>query len=255
MPYRKVQAEKLSQAVVRQLELLVLRGILRPGERLPAERDLAQRFGVSRPILRDALADLQDRKILVGRPSAGVYVADVLGSAFNPALIKMFAAHEEALFDYISFRRDLESLAAERAAQLGTETDLELIATIFAKMEAAHKKCDPTDEAQLDAEFHMAIIDASHNVVMLHMMRSMFDLLRQGVFYNRQVMFKNKTTREELLSQHRAIHLAIQSRDRVASRQTVSTHLDYVEQSLSEQSRLARHEDIAVQKLEHEKTR
>ena len=255
MPFQKIQAEKLSQSVVRQIELLVLRGVLRPGERLPSERDLSERLGISRPLLREALANLQDSGLLNSRPGAGVYVADVLGSAFSPALIALFAAHDEAVFDYIAFRRDLEGLAAERAARLGTETDLKVIATIFAKMEAAHQKRDPTDEAELDAEFHMAIIEASHNVVMLHMMRSMFDLLRQGVFYNRQVMFKNRMTRDHLLAQHRAIHLAIQGRDGAVARLAVSTHLDFVEQSLTEQVRAARHEDVARQRLEHEQTR
>ena len=60
MPFQKVEAEKLSSAVVRQIESLILRGLLRPGERLPAERDLAVRLGVSRPSLRDALATLHD---------------------------------------------------------------------------------------------------------------------------------------------------------------------------------------------------
>jgi GntR family transcriptional repressor for pyruvate dehydrogenase complex len=255
MPYQKVHAEKLSQSVVRQIELLILRGILRPGERLPAERELSDRLGVSRPSLRDAFGDLQQRGLLVSRPGAGVYVADVLGSAFSPALIDLFAAHDEAVFDYISFRRDLEALAAERAARLGTVTDLKVIAALFEKMEAAHQKRDPTDEAQLDAEFHMAIIEASHNVVMLHMMRSMFDLLRRGVFYNRQLMFKNRMTRDNLLDQHRAIHDAIQSRDSLAARAAVSAHLDYVEQSLTEQLRQAQHEEIARQRFEHEQTR
>lgn len=252
MPFQKVLPEKLSQSVVRQLELLILRGILRPAERLPAERELAERLGVSRPSLRDALADLQERGLLVSRPGAGVYIADVLGSAFSPALIELFAAHDEAVFDYIAFRRDLEAIAAVRAARLGTESDLKVIGMIFARMEAAHLKRDPTDEAQLDAEFHMAIIEASHNVIMLHMMRSMFDLLRQGVFYNRQMMFKNRMTRDNLLDQHRAIHDAIQSRDEAAARAAVSRHLDYVEQSLTDQIRAARHEELAQQRLLHE---
>ncbi len=255
MPFHKVHAEKLSHAVMRQIELLILRGILRPGERLPAERELSERLGVSRPSLRDALADLQGRGMLVSRPGAGIYVADVLGSAFSPALIELFATHDEAMFDYIAFRRDLESLAAERAARLGTETDLKVIAAIFEKMELAHQKRDPTDEAQLDAEFHMAIIEASHNVVMLHIMRSMFELLRQGVFYNRQMMFKNRMTRDQLLDQHRAIHVAIQNRKPVAARQAVAAHLDYVEQCLIEQIRSTRNEDIARQRFEHEQAR
>jgi len=59
MPFEKVQSEKLASAVVRQIELLILRGILRPGERLPAERELAERMGVSRPSLREALGTLR----------------------------------------------------------------------------------------------------------------------------------------------------------------------------------------------------
>lgn len=255
MPFQKVHAEKLSQSVVRQIELLILRGILRPAERLPAERELSERLGVSRPSLRDAIADLQDRGLLVSRPGAGVFVADVLGSAFSPALIDLFAAHDEAVFDYIAFRRDLEALAAERAARLGTESDLKVIASIFGRMEAAHQKRNPTDEAQLDAEFHLAIIEASHNVVMLHMMRSMFDLLRQGVFYNRQMMFKNRMARDNLLDQHRMIHAAIQNRDEKAARAAVFRHLDYVEQSLTDQIRAARNEDVARQRLVHEQTK
>ena len=255
MPFLRVTPEKLSQSVVRQIEQLILRGILRPGERLPSERDMAEKLGVSRPSLRDAISELADRGLLASRAGSGVFVAEVLGSAFSPALIDLFSTHEEAVFDYIAFRRDMEGMAAERAARLGSETDLRVIDTIFRKMEAAHQKRDPTDEAQLDAEFHMAIIEASHNVIMLHMLRSMFDLLRQGVFYNRQVMFKNRMTRDQLLDQHRAMNTAVQARDPVAARAAVEAHLSFVEQAFIDQTRAEKHETIARQRLEHEASR
>ncbi len=255
MPFLKVQSEKLSSAVVRQIELLILRGILRPGERLPAERELSERLGVSRPSLRDAVADLQDRGLLSSRPGAGIYVADVLGSAFSGALVQLFASHDEAVFDYIAFRRDMEGLAAERAAKLGSDTDLMVVDVIFQKMVAAHAKRDPTDEAQLDADFHMAIIEASHNVIMLHMMRSMYDLLRQGVFYNRQIMFKNRMTRDQLLGQHRAMNDGLQARDPVAARAAVEAHLAFVEESLADQIKADRNEAVARQRYDHEQSR
>jgi GntR family transcriptional regulator, transcriptional repressor for pyruvate dehydrogenase complex len=255
MPFTKVQPEKLSQTVVHQIEALVLRGILRPGERLPAERELSDRLGVSRPSLRDAVADLQARGLLTSRPGAGVFVADVLGSAFSPALVQLFATHDDAVFDYLDFRRDMEGLAAERAARLGSDTDLQVVGTIFAKMEAAHAKRDPADEAALDAQFHMAIIEASHNVVMLHMMRSMYDLLQMGVFYNRQVMFKQRITRDALLDQHRAINSTLQARDPAAARAAVEAHLNYVGNALSDQIKADRNEAIARQRLEHEQSR
>ena len=255
MPFQKIQAEKLSNAVVRQIEQLILRGILRPGERLPSERDLSERLGVSRPSLREAIAELQETGLLSSRAGAGIYVANVMGSAFSPALIRLFSEHDEAVFDYLDFRRDLEGLAAARAARLGSDTDLKVVDTVFQKMEAAHSKRNPADEARLDAEFHLSIIEASHNVVMLHMMRSMFDLLREGVFYNRQIMFKQRTTRDNLLGQHRAINVALQNRDPDAARAAVEAHLDFVSEALHNDLIAERNERVARQRLEHEANR
>ena len=251
MPFQRVQSEKLSKTVVQQIELLILRGILRPGERLPSERDLAERLGVSRPSLRDAVAELQAKGLLTTRAGAGIYVSEALGSAFSGALVDLFAGHDEALFDYIDFRRDMEAMAAERAARLGSETDLRVINTVFAKMEEAHDKRNPADEAYLDAEFHLSIIEASHNIIMLHMMRAMFDLLRRGVFYNRQMMFKQRATRDDLLDQHRAINAALQQRDPQAARAAVEAHLDFVESTLQELKRVERNEAVAQLRFEH----
>ena len=255
MPFEKITPDKLSHAVVRQIEVLILRGILHPGERLPSERDLAERLGVSRPSLREAVALLQKAGLLVAKANSGVFVADVLGSAFSPALVKLFGDHDEAVFDYLDFRRDLEGLAAERAARLGSDTDLAVVDEVFTRMETAHAKRNPTDEAKIDADFHMAIIEASHNVVMLHMMRSMYELLRQGVFYNRRIMFLQRTTRSALLDQHRAINNALQSRDGEAARQAVEAHIGYVRAALMDQRKADRNEAIARQRLASERGR
>lgn len=252
MPFQKVLPEKISAAVVRQIELLILRGILRPGERLPSERDLSDRLGVSRPSLRDALAELQEQGLLVARAGSGIFVADVLGSAFSPALIRLMSHHDTAMSDYLSFRRDMEGLAAERAARMGSDADLKVIATVLGRMERIHDDGSAEQEAALDAQFHMAIIEASHNVVMLHMMRSMYDLLRRGVFYNRRAIFDQIPARDKLLDQHRAINAALQDRDPARARAAVEDHLDYVERALAERRRADANEEIARQRLDHE---
>ena len=254
MPFQKITPEKLSRGVVRQIEQLILRGILRPGEKLPAERELSEKLGVSRPSLREAVADLQDRGLLASRAGSGVFVADVLGSAFSPALISLFSGDDDAVFDYLSFRRDMEGLAAARAARLGSDTDLKVIDALFRRMEVAHQKRNPEEEAGLDAEFHLSIIEASHNVIMLHMMRSMYDLLKEGVFYNRKIMFRQRTTRDMLLDQHRTINTAIQARDPNAAQASVSAHLDFVERALLDQQKAERNEAIACQKLDASRT-
>ncbi|MEH6833199.1 MULTISPECIES: FadR/GntR family transcriptional regulator [Falsihalocynthiibacter] len=252
MPFQKIQSEKLAQSVVSQIERLILRGILRPGERLPSERELSDRMGVSRPSLREAISELQNAGLLTSKAGAGIYVSEALGSAFSSALVSLFGRHDDAFFDYVSFRRDMEGLAAERAAQTGSDIDLEVIDQLFAKMEAAHAKRNPTEEAALDAEFHLSIIEASHNTVMLHMMRAMYELLREGVFYNRQIMFKQRTTRDTLLEQHRDINTAIQTRDPVAAKAATLAHLDFVERSLFEKEKADKNEAIAKQRLEQE---
>ncbi len=251
MPFQRIQPEKLSHSVVRQIELLLLRGILRPGERLPAERELAEKLGVSRPSLRDAIAELQGRGLLTARAGAGLFVAELLDSAFSDSLVNLFAQHDEALFDYISFRRDLEGMSAERAARFGSEMDLKVIDTIYRKMEAAHLKRDPTEEATLDAEFHLSIVEASHNIIMLHMMRAMFNLLHQGVFYNRQMIFRQRATRDDLLLQHKAINTAVQQRDPTAAREAAQAHLDFVQQIMSDMKRSERNEETARLRFEH----
>ncbi len=255
MPFRKIEPEKAASAIVQQIEQLILRGVLRPGERLPSERELATRFEVSRPTLRDALAELEIRGLVVTRPGAGAFVAQVLGSAFAPPLVKLFSTHDEALFDYLSFRRDLEGMAAARAAEHANETDLEVIRSIFKRMEVAHKKRNPTEEAEIDAEFHLAIVEAAHNVVMLHMMRSMFEMLQAGVFYNRQALFGKRSTRDHLLEQHRAIYDAIIAQNPDAARAAVEAHLTYIEDAMLQQNKDHRNEDVAKQRLAHEKGR
>jgi len=255
MTFQKIEPERIASAIQRQVESLILRGILRPGERLPSERDLAAQLEVSRPSLREALAKLEEEGLIETRAGAGAYVADVLGSAFAPPLVRLFSTHTEALFDYLSFRRDLEGLAAERAAKHASDTDLKVIGTIFAKMEAAHEKRSPKEEAALDADFHMAIVEASHNVVMLHMMRSMFEMLREGVFYNRQTLFGLRTTRRDLLNQHRAIHDALMARDPAAARTAVEAHIGFIEREMRDQVRLNQNEETAQLRYAHEQTR
>ncbi|KIT15611.1 FCD domain-containing protein [Jannaschia aquimarina] len=255
MPFKKIEAEKLASAVVRQVENLILRGILRPGDRLPAERELAERLGVSRPSLREAIAELSERGLLEARAGAGIYVADILGGVFSPALVRLFQNHDDALLDHIAFRRDMEGLAASRAARQGSETDLRVVSEIFAKMETAHARRDAAEEARLDADFHMAIVEASHNVVMLHLMRAMMDLLREGVVYNRAVMFRQRTTRDTLLDQHREIERALRLRDPEGAQAAVEGHLDFVRRCLIDQREADRHEETAQLRLQQEGAR
>ncbi|MBN2759937.1 MAG: FCD domain-containing protein, partial [Rhodobacteraceae bacterium] len=98
---------------------------------------------------------------------------------------------------------------------------------------------------------HLSIVEASHNIIMLHMMRAMFDLLHKGVFYNRQMIFRQRATRSDLLAQHKAINSAIQARDPKAAKAAAIAHLDFVEQIMNDHKRSEHNEAIARLRFEH----
>ena len=255
MPFQRINSDRIATAIIEQIETLILQGVLRPGDRLPAERDMAEQMDVSRPTLREALDDLAARGLVATRPGGGHFIADILGSAFSPPLIELFASHDTALFDYLSFRRDLEALAATAAAERGTDADLAVIDSVFERMEAAHAKRSPDIEAAIDAEFHMAIVEAAHNVVMLHMMRSLYDLLVRGVWYNRNAVYAVPGFRAQLLEQHRAIRDAIRGRAPEAAREAIEAHMDFVAQALREADRARTREQVAELRRRHEERR
>jgi len=87
------------------------------------------------------------------------------------------------------------------------------------------------------------------------MMRSMYELLREGVFYNRGIMFKQRMTRDNLLDQHRAINDALQARDPEGARAAVAAHLNFVKQALNDQQHMDTNEVYAQKRYEHEKER
>lgn len=248
--FSKIQHERTADNVVRQVEALVLEGVLRPGERLPPERELAARLDVSRPILRDALKELEGRGLLRTRHGEGTFVAHVIGTVFEEPMIGLVRRHERAIFDYLEFRRDLESQAAAYAAERATEADRQILDQIFAEMLAAHDADDAEEETRLDVEFHMAVIEAAHNIVLLHMMRSCYRLLAEGVFYNRGQLYANTAWREALLEQHRVVHAAIQARQPEAARQAAAAHVSFIEDSLRRLRQSDAREQVAALRLQ-----
>lgn len=218
----------MSDAVVRQVEALILEGVLKPGDKLPPERELAKTLEVSRPSLRDALNELEQRRLLVARQGGGTYVADVMGSVFAEPIVPLFGKHEKATADYLEFRQQVEGIAAQFAAERATEADRTILTKIFAAMEAAHERQDAEEEAQLDVEFHSAIVDAGHNIVLIQTLRSIYALLKAGVFHNRKLLYENPGARDRLLEQHRAIYEAVLKGDADGAKTAAEQHMTYV---------------------------
>ena len=107
-----VQQRRLADDIVDRIETLILEGTLKPGERLPAERALAEEFGVSRPSLREALQKLVARGLLQSRHGGGTFVSEALGSSFRDPLLQLLEKNPEAQRDLLEFRHTLEGCFA-----------------------------------------------------------------------------------------------------------------------------------------------
>ncbi|WP_428699718.1 FCD domain-containing protein [Stappia sp.] len=250
MVFRKIQHNRTADSVVDQVEELILQGVLRPGDRLPAERDLAKKVDVSRPILRDAIKTLEERGLLVTRHGGGTFIADVIGTVFSDAIVELVRRHPPAIADYLEYRREIERMTTRLAALRATEADREIISRIFNAMESAHDSENFDTEAELDVEFHQAIGESAHNIVLLHTLRSCYRLLADGVFYSRVQLYRYPGSRERLLAQHRAIYEAVMSGDAAAATEAAGAHIDYVEQIAHAMARTGSWNNVSALRLE-----
>ena len=238
MGFDQVRQRRLSDDIVEQLEGMILEGTLKSGERLPAERALAEQFGVSRPSLREAIQKLAAKGLLVSRQGGGNYVVDSLGSTFSDPLLHLLENNPEAQRDLLEFRQTLEASCAYYAALRATEVDRERLTAAFEALQDCYARADEVsrvEEGAADARFHLAIAEASHNAVLLHTIRGLFDLLKRNVVTNIGGMYQQRIeTRDMLISQHRDLYLAIIEGRAEQAREVSTRHLLYVQEVLEE---------------------
>lgn len=235
--FSRVSHGRTADEVVRQVELLILEGILRGEDRLPGERDLAKRFDVSRPIVREALKELEQRGLLVSHHGGGTYVADIIGQVFSKPVVELIARHRRATIDYLEYRRELEGITAELAARRATDYDRRTLARIVAAMRAAHASGNFEDELTADVDLHNAIGEAAHNIILLHTLRACYRLLAQGIFFHRHLVFSSEAARAALLAQHEAIAGAIVRGDAAGAKAAAQAHIDHISDAVRDAER------------------
>lgn len=249
MVFDRIVHNRTADAIVHQIEDLILQGVLRTGDRLPSERELAKMLDVSRPILRQALKTLEERDLIVARHGGGTFVADVIGTIFSEPIVRLFGRHPSAVFDYLDFRREIEQVTSALAAVRATAADREILSRLIEQMKAAHVREAFEEEAEIDVEFHHAIGESAHNIVLLHTLRGCYRLLADGVFYNRACLYQSPQARDQLLEQHIAIHAAIMEGDPEAARRAAGGHIGYVADALRDLERVGAWQDVSERRL------
>lgn len=238
-----------AETTAQRIEDLILEGSLRPGESLLPEREMALRLDVSRPTLRQGIKMLEEKGLLVSEPGGGRVVAPLATSVTDP-LIELMASRPDMVDDYLEFRATIEGMAASLAATRANDVDRATLARVMERIDIAHDKADPRDEAEADVDLHIGIYEASHNVVLLQIMRALSGMLRKGVFHNREKLYARPEVREVLLDQHRAIFEAVMARDSVAAGRAAEEHMTYTKRVLSEIAAADARLEVSLRRIE-----
>lgn len=220
--------ESVSATIVRRIEEMIVTGVLKDGTRLPSERSLADAMQVSRPKVREALQQLESSGLIQVRHGEGSFVAPLIGTAMSPALVELYARHTTAFSNYLEFRHEQESFAAALAAERATEDDLKILREIMDDILLAHENGDAETSRSADVRFHSAIVDASHNSLLIHTMASIYELMQRNVFYNREFLRAMDGSGEKLLAQHKEIAEAIFAHDAERAAEAAGAHIEFV---------------------------
>jgi GntR family transcriptional repressor for pyruvate dehydrogenase complex len=220
--FKSVKHVRVSDEIVQQVKTLISQGRLKPGDRLPPERELVKEFGVSRPSLREALNSLVGMGFLEVKGKR-TFIKSVASESMQNPLSLLIKADTEKIFDLIEVRKAMETWGAFLAAQRATEEDIKQLENIIEEMRKSFEEGRSWEKQ--DADFHLGIAQATHNTIQTHMMSTIYDLLRESVAR----IFKDRAKVKKLLDQHYRIFNAIKSHSPDKARERTLEHLNYVE--------------------------
>ena len=245
----KLQVPRISDTIAATLEQRILEGSVKPGDRLPPERELAVDLGVSRPSLREAIQKLASNGMVHSRQGGGTYVTDVLESSFSDPWQDMMGKHPNLREDMLEFRRMLEGQAAEWAAERATEADIQRLEQTFSALMAAFQSDDAQQRSDADIAFHQAIGDAAHNVLIGHLSGALLGLMHDNIRLNLGELKGVPAASRLLMSQHEAIYNAVRESKPQAARAAAETHIDFVRETLAQTLRSVARRETAERRL------
>jgi GntR family transcriptional repressor for pyruvate dehydrogenase complex len=239
--FKSIKRSRLSDEVANQIKNLIGEGELKPGDRLPPERELMKQFGVSRPSLREALNSLVATGFLEVRQAKRTFVRSVAADRMEDPLSFLIKTDTQKIFDLIEVRKAMEAWGASQAAQRATDEDIKRLESIIEEMGKAIEEGREWEKE--DAEFHLAIAQATHNMVQIHIMSTLYDLLRESV----AKIFTDKTKMRKLFQQHSRIVNAIKNRSPEKARERTLEHLGYVDSEVKTLNGLMKKMDASAE--------
>lgn len=221
--YSTVHPSRLYEQITEQIQNLIIEGTLRPGDKLPPERELAEQFGVSRTAVREAVKALHEKGLAEIQPGRGTFITNSTTDVIRDSLD--FIVHvglSNGVANLNEVRTLLEPGIAARAAEGVTEADIQTMERAIEAMDAAMNDADAFAEA--DLEFHLALATATQNPLIPILLDPVVDLLRE----HRKRIFLVDGGPQRGQYHHRRILAAIKAHDSEAAYQAMCDHLQQV---------------------------
>jgi GntR family transcriptional regulator, transcriptional repressor for pyruvate dehydrogenase complex len=220
--FEAIRKNKVYEEVALQLERLILKK-LQPGDKLPAERELAEMLRVSRGSIRDAIRSLELMGLVEPRQGVGTVVCEVSAESLISPLTGLLVRQEQHITELLDFRKMLEPSLAARAASRATAEEIAELESILARQEEKIGRGElAIDE---DSEFHYNIAVASNNSVILKLLDVLMDLLRD----TRERSLQMEGRPQKSLTGHRRILAAIKRHDTEGAKVAMRRHIEDVE--------------------------
>lgn len=221
--FEVVRKNKVYEEVAQQIERLILKK-LRPGDKLPSERELAEMLKVSRSSIRDAIRGLELRGLVEPRQGAGTIVRETAVEPLANPFASPLKRRKEMVSELLDFRKMLEPPLAARAATHASADEISEMEEILQRQETKHSQGEPA--VAEDAEFHYSVALASGNSVVLKVLDIIMDLLRD----TRERSLQVEGRPQKSLAGHRRILAAIKRHDAEGAKSAMRRHIEDVEE-------------------------
>jgi GntR family transcriptional repressor for pyruvate dehydrogenase complex len=223
--YKTIQVARLYEQIVEQIEHSILTHSLKPGDQLPAERDLAVQFGVSRTAVREAIKALREKGLVEAYTGRGTFITNDRSQAMRHSLDRIIKINQpEGLLQLAEIRAILEPEICALAATRADEQHIATMREAVTVMDDSRQDSDAYIEADLD--FHLALAEAAGNQIILSLIDSIVGLLRE----QRLKIFQVAGGPERGQFHHKRILEAIEAGDPERARESMKAHQEQVRQ-------------------------
>ena len=231
MEFTPVKTRRLYEDIVEQIKQFITGGELKPGDKLLAERELAERLQVSRVSVREAIKALEMLGFVDIRPGDGTFVRDTNTDDIIRPLAMFLAVERNSLLDMFEVRRIFETATAGLAAERADAEEVDEIRVLLEKMQQGINLQDSEKGEEFDTAFHYAIAEATHNSLLTKLFRTVSEEFAKAISTARRQLYQADNA-QLIVEQHRRVYEAIKSRDAKAAAEAMLAHLTFAELEL-----------------------